>query len=37
MDENTLKNIITAVTVDDNLCKDGVFTIKRANCGVRRN
>ena len=31
IDENTEKNIITAVTEEVSLCKEGVWTTKRAS------
>lgn len=37
MDENTEKNMMTAVTVEVSLCKEGVWTTKRASWGVSRN
>lgn len=37
IDENTEKNMITAVTVEVSRCKEGVWTTKRASWGVSRN
>ena len=37
MDENTEKIMITAVTEEVSLCREGVWTTNRASWGVSRN